>query len=132
MSRALVLVVDDTQDNREMYMEYLRHVGFTVASAATGEEAIEKTRELVPAVVLMDLSLPGIDGCDATAILKSDPKTRHIPIIALTGHVDAEHRARAMRVGCDRFVAKPSLPADIARHVIELIDDGTARESNGG
>lgn len=113
-------------------MEYLRYAGFSVAGAVNGEEALAKARELRPAVVLMDLSLPGIDGWEATRQLKADPATRDILVIALTGHAEPANRARAMLVGCDLFVAKPSLPAEIAAHVIALLDGKANGESAGG
>ena len=85
-ARPLVLVVDDYQDAREMYAEYLSFSGFRVAEAGTGVEALEKAFELQPDVILMDLSLPGMDGWAATRRLKTDDLTRHIPVVALTGH----------------------------------------------
>ena len=86
-SEPLVLVVDDYQDAREMYAEYLKASGFRVAEARTGIEAVAKAREVNPDCILMDLSLPGIDGWEATRQLKADPSTRHIP-------VDRDHRPR--------------------------------------
>src|SRR5215208_4246740 len=82
----LVLVVDDYQDAREMYAEYLSFSGFRVVEAGTGTEAVEKALALRPDVILMDLSLPGMDGWAATRQLKSDDRTRSIPVVALTGH----------------------------------------------
>jgi two-component system cell cycle response regulator DivK len=120
--RALVLIVDDILDNREMYMDYLRYVGFSVAGAATGEEAVGRARELGPAVILMDLSLPGMDGWEATRVLKADPATRDIVVIAVTGHAEPAYRARALEVGCDLVLTKPSLPSEITKHIIELLD----------
>ncbi len=126
-----VLVVDDTPDNREMYMEYLRFAGFRVEGAADGESAIEAARSLRPAVILMDLSLPGIDGWEATRILKADPETRDICIIAVTGHADAACRARALLVGCDFFLAKPTTPAELTEHIVRFLDRAAKRESYG-
>jgi two-component system, cell cycle response regulator DivK len=131
MKRPFVLVVDDIADNREMYMEYLRFAGFQVAGAHDGDSAIAAARELGPSVILMDLSLPGTDGWKATRILKADPATRNIPIIALSGHAGDASHARAIRAGCDLFVAKPSLPSEIAAHVIRMLDDTRKRESGG-
>src|SRR6476646_7069571 len=82
----LVLVVEDYQDAREMYAAYLQFSGFQVAEAANGIEAVQKTVELQPDIVLMDLALPQMDGWEATRRLKSDARTTHIPIVALTGH----------------------------------------------
>jgi two-component system, cell cycle response regulator DivK len=125
-----VLVVDDTPDNREMYMEYLRFAGYRVAGVADGASAIDAARELRPSVILMDLSLPGIDGWEATRILKTDPGTRDILIIALTGHAEPECRRRAMLAGCDSFIPKPSLPADIAAEIVRLLDGGARGRSS--
>jgi len=83
---ALVLVVEDYQDAREMYSAYLQFSGYRVEEATNGMEAIEKAIELTPDIILMDLALPKVDGWEATKRLKSDPRTKHIPIVALTGH----------------------------------------------
>lgn len=106
----LVLVVDDFEDNRAMYLEYLQFHGFRVAEAVNGQEAIERTRQLLPVVVVMDLSLPVMDGWEATRRIKADPRTRHIRIIALTGHAEPAHAKKALDAGCDDFIAKPCLP----------------------
>jgi two-component system, cell cycle response regulator DivK len=132
MRAPLVLVVDDVPDNREMYLEYFRFAGFSVIAAVSGEEAVAKAREARPSVILMDLTMPGIDGWEATRILKSDPATRAIRIIALTGHAEPWSRARAMLVGCDLFLAKPALPADVAAHVIRLLDASGDGAAEGG
>jgi len=113
----LVLVVDDFQDNREMFAEYLALSGFRVAQAVNGREALERAFALLPDVILMDLSLPELDGWEATRRLKRDPRTHHIPVVALTGHVLADHAREAREAGCDGFLAKPCLPEVL---VIEL------------
>jgi two-component system, cell cycle response regulator DivK len=117
----LVLIVDDFEDNRAMYVEYLQFQGFRVAEAVNGEEAIERTLELMPAIVVMDLSLPVIDGWEATRRLKANPKTKHIIIIALTGHAEAAHAKKARDAGCDDFVPKPCLPEQLAAKVREHV-----------
>ena len=81
----LILVVDDYQDAREMYAEYLQYSGFRVAEAKNGNEAVAQARSLKPDLILMDLSLPGMDGWEATRVLKADEATKKIPIVALTG-----------------------------------------------
>jgi len=106
----LVLVVDDFADNREMFAEFLALSGFSVAEASTGREALDRAFELIPDVILMDLSLPELDGWEATRRLKHDERTRHIPIVALTGHALADHSREAREAGCDSFLAKPCLP----------------------
>jgi CheY-like chemotaxis protein len=117
----LVLVVEDYQDTREMYTAYLQFSGFRVAEAANGVEAIEKTRELLPDIILMDLALPKIDGWEATRRLKADERTRHIPIVALTGHALAGHAEGARRAGCDAFVTKPCLPDALVAEIQRML-----------
>lgn len=109
-SGPLVLVVDDFDDAREMYGHYLRHFGYRPLEAATGEEALTLALAHLPAVILMDLQLPGIDGWEITKRLKQDRRTRHIPIIALTAHVLERERQRTRLAGCDAFLSKPCLP----------------------
>lgn len=123
-----VLVVEDYPDAREMYSEYLRFSGFRVAEARNGEEALEKAFTLRPDVVLMDLALPLMDGWEATRRLKSDPRTSHILVVALTGHALAGHQEGARRAGCDSFVTKPCLPDELVDEIRRLlaIRDGDA------
>ncbi|MGH9409568.1 MAG: response regulator [Vicinamibacterales bacterium] len=118
----LVLVVEDYQDAREMYAAYLQFSGFAVAEAANGIDAVAKTRELLPDIVLMDLALPQMDGWEATRRLKSDPATRHIPVVALTGHALAGHAEGARQAGCDAFVTKPCLPDALVAEIRRLLD----------
>ena len=120
--RPLVLVVEDYQDAREMYAAYLQFSGFEVAEAGNGIEAIEKTQELLPDIVLMDLALPRMDGWEATRRLKNDERTRHIPIVALTGHALAGHAEGAREAGCDAFVTKPCLPDALVTEIKRLLD----------
>ena len=118
----LILVVDDYQDAREMYAEYLQFSGFRVAEARNGNEAVEQARTLLPDLILMDLSLPGMDGWEATRVLKADEKTKRIPIVALTGHALAGASEGARRAGCDSFVTKPCLPDDLVVEVRRMLD----------
>jgi two-component system cell cycle response regulator DivK len=113
----LVLVVDDVAHGREIFAEYLEFRGFRVATAADGQEAIDQAFELHPDVILMDLSLPKVDGWEATRRLKADDRTRDIPIIALTAHALAAAHDKAMEVGCDAVVTKPCLPKDLEQEV---------------
>jgi CheY-like chemotaxis protein len=121
-SSPLVLVVDDFQDNREMFAEFLSLSGFRVAEAATGREAIDRGFELLPDVILMDLSLPELDGWEATRQLKNDPRTSHIPIVALTGHALADHSREAREAGCDAFLTKPCLPEVLVVEIRKMLD----------
>ena len=117
----LILVVDDYEDAREMYAEYLRFCGFRVAEARNGNEALEQAFSLMPDLILMDLSLPGMDGWEATRQLKSDPRTRRIPVVALTGHALAGASEGAKKAGCDSFVTKPCLPDDLVVEVRRML-----------
>lgn len=112
-----VLVVDDYGDNRELFAEYLTFHGFTVLEAANGNEAIASASANVPDIILMDLSLPGIDGWEATRRLKGAPGTQHIPVIAVTGHAMQGHSEKAREAGCDGFIAKPCLPATLLEEI---------------
>ena len=118
----LILVVDDYQDAREMYAEYLQFSGFRVAEARNGIEALEQAFALKPDLILMDLSLPGIDGWEATKQLKADERTKHIPVVALTGHALAGASDSARKAGCDSFVTKPCLPDDLVVEVRRMLN----------
>jgi len=102
-----VLLVEDNEDNRIVYSTILRHFGYTVTEALNGEEGISKARAEKPDLILMDISIPVIDGWEATQVLKHDPATNDIPIIALTAHALASDREKAMEVGCEDYDTKP-------------------------
>ena len=121
----LILVVDDYQDAREMYAEYLQFSGFRVAEARNGNEAVDQAFALKPDLILMDLSLPGMDGWEATRRLKADASTRHIPIVALTGHGLAGASEGAKKAGCDSFVTKPCLPDDLVVEVRRMLESSS-------
>ena len=118
----LVLVVDDVEHGREIFSEYLEFRGFRVATAADGQEALDKAFELLPDVILMDLSLPGIDGWEATRRLKKDERTRAIPVIALTAHALVSAHETALAAGCDSVVTKPCLPRELEAAVRRQLD----------
>ncbi len=124
----LVLVVDDFEDNRAMYVEYLQFHGFRVAEAVNGADAVKRAIEILPDLVVMDLSLPVMDGWEATRRLRADPKTRDVLVIALTGHAEAAHAKKALDAGCDAFVAKPCLPQDLVEKIDVLV---TSKLKNG-
>ena len=127
----LVLVVEDYQDAREMYAAYLQFSGYRVAEAANGLEAIEKTHALMPDIILMDLALPKMDGWEATRRLKLDERTRHIPIVALTGYALAGHAEGARQAGCDSFVAKPCLPDELVAEIQRMLAGRPATGETG-
>jgi two-component system, cell cycle response regulator DivK len=128
----LVLVVDDFEDNRVMYVEYLQFQGFRVAEAVNGAEALARAQELLPDVVIMDLSLPVMDGWEATRRLKADPRTGHVVVIALTGHAEPAHAKRAKEAGCDDFIAKPCLPEDLVKKIRDHVADGGTTQPKRG
>jgi CheY-like chemotaxis protein len=105
-----ILVVDDNEDNHVLYGTILRHFGYRVEIAVNGEEAIAMARAQRPNLIFMDISIPIIDGWEVTQILKHDPLTRDIPIIALTAHALPYDREKAMEVGCDGYLSKPCEP----------------------
>jgi len=124
--KLLVLVVDDFADNREMYSEYLSFSGYDVIEAKNGKEAIEAAQERLPDIIIMDLSLPVMDGWEATRRLKADDRTRGIPVVALTGHALAGHSKGAKEAGCDSFLAKPCLPDQLVTEIRRMLATGKA------
>jgi CheY-like chemotaxis protein len=121
-----VLLVEDNEDNRIVYSTILQHFGYIVMEALNGEEGIAKARAERPDLILMDISIPVIDGWEATQVLKRDPETRGIPIIALTAHALASDREKAMEVGCDSYLAKPCEPKAVVSEVEKFIGKGNA------
>ncbi|HEY7171948.1 MAG TPA: response regulator [Vicinamibacterales bacterium] len=130
--RPRVLLVDDYPDAREMYAEYLDFSGFEVIEAANGMEALQRAADTQPDIVLMDLSLPVMDGWEATRRLKADKRTEHIPVVALTGHALAGISEGAKRAGCDAFVTKPCLPEDLVKEIRKVLDQHAASAARKG
>lgn len=126
----LILVVDDFEDNRAMYVEYLQFRGFRVVEAVNGEEAVFKTQSLLPSVIVMDLSLPVMDGWEATRRIKANAQTKHIRVIALTGHAEPAHAKKALEAGCDDFVAKPCLPENLLAKIREHLPVASGSKSS--
>ena len=117
-----VLLVEDDQDGRRMYAEWLTGAGFRVSQAHNGLQALERALDLVPDVVVTDLNLPGIDGFELTRRLKQDPRTREIPVLAVTGYAAfAADPDRAHRAGCDAVLPKPCSPDDLESAIRSLI-----------
>lgn len=102
-----ILVVEDNADNRVLIMDVLDSMAYEVIIATDGEEGIRKAHSERPDLILMDISLPQIDGLTATRRIKATPELRHIPIIALTAHAMVGDRERALDAGCDDYVSKP-------------------------
>ena len=102
-----ILLVEDNELNRDMLSRRLKRRDYDVEMAVDGQQGVDLTRSLMPDLILMDMSLPIIDGWTATGILKSDSSTSHIPIIALTAHAMEGERQKCLEAGCDDFDTKP-------------------------
>ena len=126
MTRKRILLVEDHEDNRNIYRTILEHYGYEVVLASDGQSGIRLAREAQPDLVLMDLSIPVVDGWEATRVLKRDASTRGIPVIALSAHALEEDRARAREAGCDGYLAKPVEPRKVLEEVARFLDDGVA------
>ena len=120
-----LLLVEDNEDNRTIYCTVLRHHGYEVIEAQDGVRAVELARSEHPDLILMDISIPRMDGWEATRILRGDPRTQAIPIIALTAHALASDREKAMEVGCDGYLAKPCEP----RAVVAVVERFLGKEN---
>ena len=125
MTKATVLLVEDDRDNRTIYRTILEHFEYAVVEAEDGEAAIRLAEEVMPDVILMDISIPVIDGWEATRRLKGKPATARVPIVALTAHALDADRAMAERVGCDGFLAKPVEPMRVVEEVERVIGTGS-------
>jgi CheY-like chemotaxis protein len=124
----LILIVDDFDDARELYEEYLTFKGYRVATANSGVRAIEIARAQRPAVILMDLRMPGINGIDAMKTLRTDPAFNHVPIVAFTAHALDGEKLIALAEGFDEVIAKPCLPDELAEAVDRLLEKWRDRE----
>jgi two-component system, cell cycle response regulator DivK len=113
-----VLLVEDNEDNRRIYSELLRLSGYRVIEATDGLAGVEEARAHLPDLILMDISMPRLDGWGAIEILKRDGTTAGIPVMAITAHVSLEgERERARQVGFEEYLVKPLIPKDLLRIV---------------
>ena len=111
-----ILLVEDNEMNRDMLSRRLQRKGYEVVLALDGQAGVEMSQTQAPDLVLMDMSLPVLDGWEATRRLKTDASTRHIPIIALTAHAMSSDREKALEAGCDDYDTKPvELPRLLAK-----------------
>ena len=118
---ALVLIVVDSADARALYGEYLEFCGFRVITAADGEQALSLARSAHPDVILMDLALPRIDGCEAIRQLRSSPLTADTPVVALIGQNFGDDPDLAREAGADLCLSKPCLPSQVGRVVRAML-----------
>ncbi|HEV3049814.1 MAG TPA: response regulator [Longimicrobium sp.] len=121
MTGKTILLVEDNADNQEIYRIILAHHGFSVLQAWDGEGGVRMARDHGPDLILMDLTMPVLDGLQATQILKADPETAAIPIIALTAHAEHADRAAAAAAGCAAFLSKPVEPQRVAMEVLRVL-----------
>ena len=125
-----ILLVEDNEMNRDMLSRRLQRKGYEVVLAVDGQSGVEMTQTEAPDLVLMDMSLPVLDGWEATRRLKADAVTRHIPVIALTAHAMSSDREKALEAGCDDYDTKP---VELARLLgkIEALLSGSQAASAG-
>jgi two-component system, cell cycle response regulator DivK len=117
MARRRVLLVEDNEDNRIIYRMILEHHGYEVIEAHDGQAGIDMARSSGPDLILMDISLPVMDGWEATRVLKAESPTSTIPIVALTAHALRSDEAKATELGFDAFIRKPAEP----KLVLEIV-----------
>ena len=121
-----ILLVEDNEMNRDMLSRRLLRRGHEVLFAVDGQEAVDMAASESPALILMDMGLPVMDGWEATRRIKADPRTRAIPVIALTAHAMAEDRDKALAAGCDDFDTKPVEIARLLAKIEALLPGATA------
>jgi len=119
--RQSILIVEDDQDSREIYREILLHSGFEVETAASGTEALRLVGEKHPDVILMDISIPEMDGWAVTSELRDDPRTTDIPVIIVTAYAFRADRIRAEGLGCASFLTKPCEPSRILAEIQRVL-----------
>ena len=121
-----ILLVEDNEMNRDMLSRRLQKQGYEVVMAVDGEDGVTKAQTEAPALILMDMSLPGLDGWEATRRLKAAPQTQKIPVIALTAHAMSDDRDKAMAAGCDDFDTKPVELLRLLSKIQALLGRGTS------
>ena len=122
MSASRVLVVEDNKDNMILIVDVLTSLGYTVLQSWDGKEGVAKAQAEKPDLILMDLSLPKMDGWTATRTLKADTSTQEIPVIALTAHAMVGDRERALEAGCDDYLTKPLDLVKLVSKLSEYLD----------
>lgn len=111
----LILIVEDNDMNLDMLSRRLQRKGYDIVAARDGEDGVEQARRSKPDLILMDMSLPVMDGWEATRTIKADPEVAGIPVVALTAHAMASDKQKALDAGCDDFYTKPiELPGLLA------------------
>ncbi|MEK6665650.1 MAG: response regulator [candidate division NC10 bacterium] len=122
MANELILIVEDNEKNRKLVRDILQHTGYKTLEAETGEEGIRLAQESGPALILMDIQLPGMNGIEALGRLRADPKTKKIPVIAVTASAMTHDRAKIMAAGFDGYQSKPINVKEFRVAVREMLD----------
>jgi CheY-like chemotaxis protein len=117
----LVLVVEDDPETRQYYIDVFTRAGFAAAQAHNGHQALEKALQVLPALILTDIAVPGIDGIELCRRLRSDDRTRHVPVLAITGYGDRSYPDRAIEAGADRVLIKPCDPGRLVSEARDLL-----------
>jgi two-component system, cell cycle response regulator DivK len=127
-----ILLVDDHAENRELLSIVLEHFGYEVVEAGDGRAGVQQARQRRPDLILMDVSMPVLDGLAATQLLKLDTATREIPVIAISAHDDPRVIAQCLAAGADGYLVKPTPPARVLKEVERWLPpaDGTPRSSS--
>jgi two-component system, cell cycle response regulator DivK len=126
MANELILIVEDNPKNLKLVRDVLQVRGYRTIEAGTGEEGVQMAREQQPALVLMDIQLPGLSGVEAFRELRADPTTRAIPVIAVTASVMAQERQKVMAAGFDGFQGKPISVRELLETVRSILDKSAA------
>ncbi len=122
MAGELILITEDNEKNRKLMREVLRVTGYQILEAETAEEGIRLAQQSRPALILMDLQLPGMDGINALAALRADPRTRTIPVIAVTASAMTHNRPKILAAGFDGLQTKPISVKEFLQLVREVLD----------
>ena len=122
MANELILITEDNEKNRKLMREALRVTGYQTLETETAEEGVRVAQESSPALILMDLQLPGMDGIAALAALRADPRTKAIPVIAVTASAMTHNRSRVMAAGFDGLQTKPISVMEFLRLVRQVLD----------
>ena len=118
----LILIIEDNEKNRKLVRDVLQHTGYKTLEAETGEDGVRLAQESRPALVLMDIQLPGMNGIEALGRLRADPKTKKIPVIAVTASAMTHDRAKIMSAGFDGYQSKPINVKEFLVAVREMLD----------
>ena len=122
MANERILIVEDNEKNRKLVRDTLQFKGYETVEAETGEDGVRLAKERIPALVLMDIQLPGIDGITALGQLRADPATRGIPVIAVTASVMSQDRQKIMTAGFDAYQPKPISVKELLETIRRILD----------